>query len=537
MSKSIIIFVIISISQSVYPRSSALDDYWKEQDKVAINSHQDSDGLTIVLSKKENPSKKQKLIASQTVKIKAKKSAQVIIKSKPQKKEKLTSFFVDRKLVKKQIVKPKVITTVTPTKGNKQFFVVEKKQLAVQKMMIKKGIITEVEGKTVTEVKFSNKNQKLRNAESTRKPTEVDWLVEQEINNSLNEFNESAIHCKKGEACDSLPICDNSISKLKLSEIANYYQEVRVRSINDLWLETNTGIQIEKKCIEDFGLEFPNLLTNSITEGLACLDRIKGEGSDFNQISMIGLLQQIEKPLKLKCEKNEKLQKISAEATLFPSDENYPQIKLKKGYESVPAQKLKEILFHELIHTNGYAHQADIEYMYACQDCCRDQNEKKASCQICKKHYASTTDSEYQDDVIQWIKEAKGSGASLMAFVSSMTMRKEKLTIEVEQLIQGMKLNPAFDRIVNFVDHQASNNQTKVGIQSNADDDFSYLLYQLKNGNFKEARQKMTSMRALQTIKSAKKQDYLFSNEQMETLFDQLHSQMNQIELKRSKSN
>ena len=62
MFKYIIFVYIFVYQEAILARSNALDDYWKEQDKVAFSTHQDSDGLTIVLSKKEDPIKPLKAV-------------------------------------------------------------------------------------------------------------------------------------------------------------------------------------------------------------------------------------------------------------------------------------------------------------------------------------------------------------------------------------------------------------------------------------------------------------------------------------------
>jgi hypothetical protein len=531
MNSYFILIFILGLNQAVLARSNALDEYWKEQDKVAFNSQQDSDGLTIVLSKKESPSQRTKTAQIKYPQQKIKNKVQVVIKSDRQNKLKQTRFFIDQKLVKQKIVKQKQITTLTATKLKNQFFVLEKKRLTAKKTLVRKGFT-----KGQSEVKLAGQGKSKK--EQLRKPSDVDWLTEQEINDAQNEFNETSIQCVQGQPCDPQPICGPSNLNIispqvsRFSSVAQYFQQTRTTSMNDRWLQTNFGVQIEKKCIDDYGQEFVNHLKDSISEGLSCLDRLEGDASDIHQISIVGLLQDNQRPLKLKCEQNIQQKTFSAEATIFPTEDNFPQINLKKGQNIVSVQKLKEVIFHELMHTNGFAHQADIEYMYACQDCCRDQNQEKASCQICRKNYLSTTDPEYQNDVIQWIKEANGSGASLMAYISSMTSTHQNIKNEMHYLIQGMKLNPALEQLSKSIEGKLNQKQKLTIFDHQADQDLADVIVALASGQVGKARQNLAVIQLRRSKNYSKSNIYKFSNDQLTMLFDQLQAQINQVEMK-----
>ncbi len=527
MFKYIIFVYIFVYQEAILARSNALDDYWKEQDKVAFSTHQDSDGLTIVLSKKEDPIKPLKAVQNKYSHKNKNKKIEIVIKNDRRNKVKQSSFFVDQKLAKQQISKQIKLTTMIPIKSKNQFFVLEKTRLSAKKTVIKKGIT-----KNKSVIKTAKQIHHQVQLAPARKPSEVDWLIEQEIHDSNNEYNEASIRCDNSRYCEPQSRCGEGNSSLQLKSlgIKQYFNEVQLRSLNAQWLETNTGLQIEKRCLTEYGQEFPTLLTQSITEGLSCLDSLGGEGSDFNQIALIGLLQNSQTTLKFKCENKSHQTKFSAEATIFPTEDNYPQITLKKGQKSVSKEKLKDVIFHELMHTNGYAHQADIEYMYACQDCCRDQVQNKASCNVCKNNYTSTSDPVYQKDVLEWIKEAKGSGASLMAYISTMSMDRQKLGNEIEQLIQAIKFNPAFEGIVQAINQKMKSPNNKINEHINTE--LAGVLLQLKQGQLTLARQSLSLIQARRHVRSAshRKDDVL--HEEIEILFDQLQSQMNQNEIR-----
>ena len=68
--------------------------------------------------------------------------------------------------------------------------------------------------------------------------------------------------------------------------------------------------------------------------------------------------------------------------------------------------KLKKTIFHEQLHNLGYRHGGDIEYSYACEDCCfsNDEKEKTTACKICTGDYTNSTDIRYIEDLFAYSK-------------------------------------------------------------------------------------------------------------------------------------
>lgn len=499
------LFILFIHIQITFARSNALDDYWKEQDKVAFRSNAEKDGLTIVLTKKSAVKNK-----TQTFSIKSKPVKKIAIRTDKNKKQKEIGFFIDQKLVRKQIVTAKKIQTFVKSKNNGKTLVLEKNKISKLKMSVKKGVM--IEPKQIVAKKVNSENK-------TRQPTQVEWLIEQEMNDAQNELDPILDQPSRPDGQNQ---CSPGVdSKVKYQALGKFYQDVLTTELDDRWQETNYGIRFEKKCETEFGSDFAVLVKESMTEGLKCLDQLNGDGSDYNQMMIIGTLQQQQNPLKIRCEKLTRQESLSAEATVFSSDENYPEIKLKNGKQLASRQKVKEVIFHELLHTNGYAHQADIEYMYACQSCCKDANQKKAACQICKSNYESTDDPQYQKDIENWCQESQGQGACVMAFISTLNPQKNNNTDSVKKLIEMMKLNPQFDQLIKVV----NKNNPNFGNESSNDQQLARVLIELKNNQLAKARQILAQMNARISNDKNKSMADQFANENHFMLFQQLNSQ------------
>lgn len=203
--------------------------------------------------------------------------------------------------------------------------------------------------------------------------------------------------------------------------------------LEDGFVPTDFGYRIDNYCLGKWGQDFPNVLKDTMNEGLACL---KDLGKKYKKVTgPIRLAYEIEDLLATKettivcSDRSDEVGwwgGIHGYASASDSAEPILNGRVKHPYVSInPTQpnnleftaagdderrELRKTLFHEQIHNLGYLHNHSIEYPYACEDCClsykgEDEKERvEAACKVCGGDYANNTDPQYVEDMIAYSK-------------------------------------------------------------------------------------------------------------------------------------
>ncbi|MBL6992094.1 MAG: hypothetical protein ISR65_20085 [Bacteriovoracaceae bacterium] len=215
---------------------------------------------------------------------------------------------------------------------------------------------------------------------------------------------------------------------------------------NKGFLQTNFGYKIDMKCLDQWGMDFPKTVKDTMGQGLQCfmdLDKKLGEksivsGALRNSRDLLNLLSK--NNVTLVCsEQDYDWDGTAGHASTGPGHPiekppaNHPYVSLNpKGPESKQAPneeeslELKKTIFHEQLHNLGFRHNHSIEYPYACEDCCfKDSNSdneavEKASCKICTGNYSNETDLKYIEDFVAYTKASYRSSRGTSAVVRYM---------------------------------------------------------------------------------------------------------------------
>lgn len=193
-------------------------------------------------------------------------------------------------------------------------------------------------------------------------------------------------------------------------------------------ISSELGFNIDNACMEELGFTLPFILKETVTEGIQCLLDLgqgsrKNLGSLKNIFKIIELLEGEDK-VNLVCSESASDFRSTAIAHSSVSVES-PKIhssKIAPPYISLNPQDmpdhredimskdlldLKDLFFHELIHNVGYNHNtSDIEYAYACSECCFSKlglQEKASACKICRGDYKDPFELDYLKDFIEYL--------------------------------------------------------------------------------------------------------------------------------------
>ncbi len=233
--------------------------------------------------------------------------------------------------------------------------------------------------------------------------------------------------------------------------------------LNQGFVPTGFGYQIDGACLRNWGADFVVHVRDSMKTGLQCLaDLHSSHGSQRvmtgalrNAFELTRLLESDQ--VKIVCSEQEyhwegtaghastvpgqSLRELNVTHPYISLNPHDPQSGQRQG-TSEELTELKKTLFHEQLHNLGYRHGHDVEYPYACEDCCfadgDNEEAKVAACRICAGNYQNEVDPEYVRDFIfytqksyrnsrgveaalQFLKENPKStqGLSLMALASA----------------------------------------------------------------------------------------------------------------------
>lgn len=165
--------------------------------------------------------------------------------------------------------------------------------------------------------------------------------------------------------------------------------EARIVSRDESWAMTSFGVKVHNSCLQ-VDIDFLNILQSSWADGLACMNRLGGRGSQEQIAKAAALLANQDNPPKVHCLNTEN--GLAGTATI-PGESAHPEIGVNITTVPVSRKNLRSTLFHELMHNCGQIHGADVEYAYTCPKCCFESSQ--ASCEICKGDFSSVSDPEY----------------------------------------------------------------------------------------------------------------------------------------------
>lgn len=211
----------------------------------------------------------------------------------------------------------------------------------------------------------------------------------------------------------------------KISDLAQDSM-IATASLNQGFILTGFGHQIDEACLRNWGPDFPLLVRDSIKVGLQCLtdlhtsfgDRDMITGSLRNAFELTRLLESDQ--VKILCSESdydwegttghastasgESIEGLNVSHPYISINPHYPEAGQQRA-SSEDLSELRKTLFHEQLHNLGYRHGHDIEYPYTCEDCCfsagdEDAELKDAACRVCAGNYKNDVDPFYVKDFI-----------------------------------------------------------------------------------------------------------------------------------------
>jgi hypothetical protein len=260
------------------------------------------------------------------------------------------------------------------------------------------------------------------------KATEIDTDGDGKYNRTITEnfpLIQKADVCEEGQK----PVSP------KAATLSDQVLQVVGKVTDNQYVENKLGYKIDKACIDNFGqADFSNIVTQSMTKGLACLEDLakkntradpKGPNGALNNYEGLNRLLKQKKVTIVCSEKDyawdgtaghasshpaDKLKELGVEHPYISISPNDPKIKGKPTGSEVTY--LTETIFHEQLHNLGILHGKDVEYPYACETCCISSKEvyegtKAAACKICSGQYdvSKGTSKQYLVDLLDWDKK------------------------------------------------------------------------------------------------------------------------------------
>jgi len=199
-----------------------------------------------------------------------------------------------------------------------------------------------------------------------------------------------------------------------------------VLDISQPIIDIGYGYKVTKSCFEKCGIDnFQEALIGGMSQGLNCMIRLQNNGSNKAQGGVTGAMRNLLKyqsmmknsSVHITCEETSgyNWSETRAHASTEPGQKtsdgkfSHPFISINPGYPSSASganmqEKVKDIkntIFHEQLHNLGIKHGEDVEYPYACADCCMtdragaDANTRSkldTACNICTGNYRSGAD-------------------------------------------------------------------------------------------------------------------------------------------------
>lgn len=277
----------------------------------------------------------------------------------------------------------------------------------------------------------TNKDQKAdRKKTIYRNEKEKLWLTVNEVDSDFDgKFDKTFnTHADLIQHTDQAH-CDPEISKFesKFLKLAADSTKIGKAIDKEDYLQTDFGYKIQRDCMKNWGESFPQLLKESITAGMKCLEKLSRD-NDRNGVSPNGAFSNLRnldhiianQGVTIACNQTEyDWSGTAAHASVKPG-ETLKGLPIKHPYMSLnpkdPKQKgkatqeeteyMRKTLFHEQLHNLGILHEESIEAPYTCEICCFPEGtetaEVEAACKICAGGYTSTTDKRYIKDMMAW---------------------------------------------------------------------------------------------------------------------------------------
>ncbi|MBF0297351.1 MAG: hypothetical protein HQK51_01440 [Oligoflexia bacterium] len=214
-------------------------------------------------------------------------------------------------------------------------------------------------------------------------------------------------------------------------------------NITDGFYKTSYGYNIHQSCLDKLGESF--VKTNvklAFQEGVSCLVELAGtppptKGASVNLTKLENILTDSKAgraPAKLICNETKTGYDWSgtvAHASTGTRDviattpaAEHPNISINPRYNNsdtdnknkIDAKYFRRTIFHEFFHNMSYRHGSDVEYAYACEECCMEKNTQRdynyqrrryaSSCRVCAGKYTDgMNDLEYLKDVSMFLYE------------------------------------------------------------------------------------------------------------------------------------
>jgi hypothetical protein len=163
------------------------------------------------------------------------------------------------------------------------------------------------------------------------------------------------------------------------------------------------GFRISQTCLRSRSLKVANASTESLTKGLACLDAMPGQQVKEHAENIRNLMK--EKAPVLTCEE---LESDTLALATLPHQQPIPSIKINNSKNQ---EHLDNIILHELFHSIGYGHEmAEVEYAYACAECCITEGnggDRELACRLCQRPKDQVRDLDYYNDLAKLFTDVK----------------------------------------------------------------------------------------------------------------------------------
>ena len=292
----------------------------------------------------------------------------------------------------------------------------------------------------------NNKNGKINRIKKVFREPENNFLIittEVDSNND-GKFNKKwTTTTKLNEEKEEITCNENlDIDNLEIFKLTNEIKSIN-QSLNQKYYVTDLGYKIHESCLTTWGTDtFPTLVKKAMNKGFLCLANLakdnaknapkfpNGAAENLNNLNYI--LQN--SGVTIICNQTDyNWSGVAAHASTSPTEiikesgiehpfisinSSYPKLSLKPTPDESTA--ITRTLFHEQLHNLGIRHGEDIEFPYACETCCIDENEglkTKDACKICAGSYTGPTDKNYIIDIIAWGKSSEQSKKSAKSII------------------------------------------------------------------------------------------------------------------------
>ncbi len=286
----------------------------------------------------------------------------------------------------------------------------------------------------------------------------------------LDQNEDGVFEYQSMEILNSIQKQDSCYERVIFDQINALAREGLIVSadLNQGFLATGSGYLVDRACLKNWGPRFPEYLKDSMTVGLQCLADLQKKfgapnqmtGALRNAFELSRLLESDQ--VKIVCSEAEyDWEGTAGHASTAPSDKieklnvGHPFISLnphdpKSGNSSSDPETLNELrktIFHEQLHNLGFRHGHDIEYPYACEECCLsvdgDPELKDSACRVCAGRYQNEVDPEYVKDFINFSQLNYQNSRGLMAATRYMKENpKSSLGISFMALSSADIFNP-----------------------------------------------------------------------------------------------